>query len=110
MTISLQHVVYRRRLWHQPLMGAQLPGAISDAKARHDKTPDEAFYGFAEKADILYRLILPKLDDVLSNELAQTGDENGFELFCQLSRKIDPPRVDLAFDFKAEIEGYKQRR
>ena len=48
---------------------------------------------------------MPKLDDVLSNELAQTGEENGFEFFLQLTRKIDSPRVDLAFDLKAEIEG-----
>ena len=46
-----------------------------------------------------------KLDEVLSNEFAQTGTENGFELYQQLSRKIGPPRADLAFDLKAEIEG-----
>ena len=48
---------------------------------------------------------MPKLDELMSNEFAQTGTENGFELFRQLSRKIDPPRADLAFGFKADIEG-----
>ena len=31
---------------------------------------------------------------------------NGFELFRQLVRKLDPPKVDVAFDMKAEIEGF----
>jgi hypothetical protein len=48
---------------------------------------------------------MPKLDELMSNEFAQTGTENGFELYRQLSRKIDPPKSDLAFDLKAEIEG-----
>ena len=69
----------------QPFTSAQLTEAISDAKARHDKAPDPSFSEFAIKADILYRLIMPKLDDVMSNEFAQTGDENGFELFRQLA-------------------------
>ena len=64
---------------------------ISDAKARHDKVPDPSFYEFATKADTLYRLIMPKLDDLMSNEFAKTGDGNGFELFRQLKRNIDPP-------------------
>ena len=38
-------------------------------------------------------------------EFAQSGEGNGFELFRQLSHKFDPPRVVIAFDFKAEIEG-----
>ena len=41
------------RYREQPFTSAQLSEAISDAKARHDKTPDPAFYVFEEKADIL---------------------------------------------------------
>ena len=48
---------------------------------------------------------MPKLNEVVSNELAQNGDEDGFELFGQLVRKLDPPKADVAFDLKAEIEG-----
>ena len=48
---------------------------------------------------------MPKLDELLSAEFSQSGVENGFELFRQLSRKIDPPRIDVKFDLKAEIEG-----
>ena len=48
---------------------------------------------------------MPKLDEVLSNELAQTGEQDGFEMFRQLVRKVDPPKADVAFDLKAEIEG-----
>ena len=50
-------------------------------------------------------MIMPKLDELMTNEFAQAGTENGVELYRQLSRKIDPPRSDLAFDFKAEIKG-----
>ena len=52
---------------------------------------------------------MPRLDEVLGNELAQTGDEDGFELFRQLVRKLDPPKADVAFDMKAEIEGLGKR-
>ena len=48
---------------------------------------------------------MPRLDEVLGNELAQTGDEDGFELFRQLVRKLDPPKADVTFDMKADIEG-----
>ena len=54
---------------------------------------------------MLYRLLFPKLEDVLSNELAQTGDEDGFKLFRQLGRKLHPCKADVAFDLKTEIEG-----
>ena len=67
--------------------------------------PDEYGFEYDVKTDILYRLITPKLDEVMSAVFAQSGEESGFELFRQLSRKIDPPRVDVAFDVKDEIEG-----
>ena len=79
----------------------QLSEAISNATKRHDKKPEEFGLEFDTKSDILYRLIMLKLDEFMSNEFAQTGTENGLELYQQLSRKIDPPRSDLAFDFKA---------
>ena len=58
------------RYREEPFEKGQLHDALVDAEKRHDKTPDEAFYGFDEKADILYRLIMPKLDELLSNEFA----------------------------------------
>ena len=79
-------------------------GPKASATKRHDKVPTEFGFELDVKTDILYRLIMPKLAELMSAELAQSGEENGFELFLQLSRKIDPPRVDVAFDLKAEIE------
>ena len=75
------------------------------AAARGDKVPKVDGFDYDDKMDVLYRLVMPKLDEVLSNELAQTGEQDGFEMFRQLVRKLDPPKADVAFDFKAEIEG-----
>ena len=38
-------------------------------------------FDYPNKKDVLYRLLMSRLDEVLGNELAQTGDEDGFELF-----------------------------
>ena len=56
-----------------------------DAKKRHDKAPvgNEYEYEFGVKTDIVYRLIMPELDELLRAEFSQSGDENGFELFRQ---------------------------
>ena len=88
------------RFREQPFDASQLEEANRDSRKRNDKAPagDEFEYEFATKTDILYRLIMPKLDVVMSAEFSQSGDESGFELFRQLSRKIDPPRVDVKFD------------
>ena len=88
-----------------PFEGSQVQAAISAAQSRGDKAPTYFGFDYAAKKDVLYRLLLPKLDDVLGNELAQTGDEDGFQLFRQLVRKLDPPKADVAFDLKTEIEG-----
>ena len=96
-----------RELRHRDQLfdSSQLSVALADAKRHKDKVPAEFSFDFADKADILFRLIMPKLDDVMSNESAQTGDKNGFELFRHPTRKIDPPQADLAFDLNTEIEG-----
>ena len=65
--------------------------------------PKHFGFDYKEKRDVLYRLLMPKLDEVLSNELAQTWDEDGLELFRQLVCKLDPPKADVAFDLKAEV-------
>ena len=82
-----------------------LEEVIQKAKARGKKHPAVLGFDYDEKKGVLYRLLLPRLDEVLSNELAQTGDEDGVELVRQVVRKLDPPKGDVAFDLKAEIEG-----
>ena len=86
-----------RELRHReaPFTAAQLSEAVANAKKRHDKTPDEAFYAFEEKADTLYRLIMPKLDEVLSNELAQTGKENDSSCFASSRARSTRPAPTL---------------
>ena len=71
---------------------SQLEEVIQKAKARGDKHPAVCGFDCNKKNDILYRLLMPKLDEVLSNELAQNRDEDGVELFRQLVRKVDPQR------------------
>ena len=75
------------------------------AREKGDKAPVTEGYNYKDKRDVLYRLLMPRLDEVLGNELAQTGDEDGLELFRELVRKLDPPTADVAFDMKAGIEG-----
>ena len=62
----------------QPFAIGQFDAAVADAEKRNDKIPEKSFYNFEEKADTLYRLIMPKLDELLSSEFAKTGTENGF--------------------------------
>jgi hypothetical protein len=88
-----------------PFDGSQVQAAITAAQDRGDKAP--TYFGFDHEAkkDVLYRLLMPKLDDVLSNELAQVGDEDGFELFRRMVRKLDRPKADIYFELKTDIEG-----
>ena len=88
-----------------PFGAGQVEGAIAQAKKRGDNTPTYFGFDYDTKKAVLYRLLIPCLDEVLSNELAQTGEEDGFELFRQLVRKLDPPKADVAFDLKSDIEG-----
>ena len=53
---------------------SQLEEVIGKAKDKGDKHPTVLGFDYDEKKDVLYRLLMPKLDEVLSNELAQTGD------------------------------------
>ena len=48
----------------------QLLDAVADARKRHDKAPvgNEHEYEFEVKTDVLYRLIMLKLDEVMSAE------------------------------------------
>ena len=96
-----------RELRHReaPFEGSQVSDAIRGAEKRGAQSPAAFGFDYDTKADILYRLLMPRLDEVLSNELAQTGEEDGFELFRQLVRKLDPPKPDAAFDLNADIEG-----
>ena len=91
-----------------PFTEGQVKTAVQAARARRDKAPATEGYTYADKKDVLYRILLPRLDEVHCNELAQTGDEDGIELFRQLVRKLDPPKSDVAFDLETEIEGLGQ--
>ena len=96
-----------RQLRHCELTFAEggVEAAVQKAKEKGDKAPVVDGFNYKEKKDVLYRLVMPRLDEVLGNELAQTGEEDGFELLRQLVRKLDPPKADVAFDMKADIEG-----
>ena len=59
-----------------------------------------------EKADALYKLVMPRLPVDLATEFRQTGGAtNGFELFRKLVNKLDPARSDNAFHLANEIRG-----
>ena len=62
-------------------------------------------FDFHVKADVLYKLMMPDLDEIQGAEVMQTGKSNDFELFRLLSRKIDPSRDDLASDMRTELQG-----
>ena len=47
-------------------------------------------FKFMEKADDLYKLLMPRLPHDLAIEFRQVGNVNGFELMRQLNRKLDP--------------------
>ena len=64
-----------------PFNEDQIEGAVQKAKERGDKAPLREGYDYENKKDVLYRLLMPRLDDVLGNELAQSGVEDGYELF-----------------------------
>ena len=48
---------------------------------------------------------MPKLSVSLSTELRQVGSPNGFELFRQLTQKLDPPRADSDFHLANELRS-----
>ena len=58
------------RFREQPFDGSQLADAIDSAKKRKDKVPQEHEYEYEVKTDVLYYLIMPKLDEVMSTEFA----------------------------------------
>ena len=88
-----------------PFGDGQVEAAVQAARARGDKAPEVGSFDDSNKKDVLYRLLMPRLDEVLGNELARTGDEDRFELFRQLIRKLDPSKADVAFDMRAEMES-----
>ena len=65
-----------RELRHRegPFEIGQIQEAVTAAQARGDKVPRVSGFECDGKKDVLYRLLMPKLDDVLSKELAQAGD------------------------------------
>ena len=67
-----------RELRHRETLfnSSQLEEVIEKAKARGDKHPAIFGFDYDEKKDVVYWLLIPKLDEVLSNELAQNGGED----------------------------------
>ena len=64
---------------------------IHKVKERCGTAPEEFGFDFDNKADTVYKLIMPKVDDIRSDELMQTCKSIGFELFRLLNPKLDPP-------------------
>ena len=75
-------------------------------KKTEPSAPDlDPSFDFHEKADALYKLLMPKLPVGLATEFRQVGTPNGFELFQKLTQKLDPPRADCAFHLANELRG-----
>ena len=64
---------------------------IAKVQQRFGIAPDEFGFDWDTKADVLYKFIMPKFNDILRALLMQMGNSNGFEFFRLLNRKIDPP-------------------
>ena len=62
-------------------------------------------FEFSLKSDVLYKLLMPRLNLSLSTEFRQIGSTNGFELFRKVVRKLDPPKSDNTFHLTNEIRG-----
>ena len=83
-----------------------LPDVVATINARKGRAPELLTFQFDDRADELYKLIMPRLDEATGTEFRQVGGkQNGFELFRQLNRRIDPPREDINFDLRTEIAG-----
>ena len=85
-----------------------LPAVIKLATDIEKRSPalDHFLFKFEEKADVLYKLVMPRLPPGLATEFRQTGGEsNGFELFRQLTQKLEPARSENAFHLANEIRG-----
>ena len=75
------------------------------AKEHTGAEPVSAFYfDFSLNCDILYKLLMPRLNVELATEFRQMGSANGCELWRREMRKLDPPRSDVAFHMKAKIQ------
>ena len=83
-----------------------------ETNERVGEASEEFGCDFDVKADVMYELIMSKLDEIQGAELMRIGKSNGFKLFGLLSRKVDPPREDLAFDMgtKVHVLGKHSRR
>ena len=58
-----------RELRHRegPFNGTQVREAITAAEARGDKATKLFGFDYEDKKDMFYRLLMPKLDEILSN-------------------------------------------
>ena len=85
-----------------------LPAVIKLATDIEKRPPalDHFLFKFEEKADALYKLVMPRLAVDLATEFRQIGGEsNGFELFRKLTQKLEPARSENAFHLANEIRG-----
>ena len=80
--------------------------ALATKVEKHEPAINQFLFKFEEKADALYKLVMPRLPVDLATEFRQTGGvTNGFGLFCKLASKLDPARCDNAFHLANEIRG-----
>ena len=80
--------------------------ALATKVEKREPAINAYLFKFDEKADALYKLVMPCLPVDLANEFRQTGGvTNGFELFRKLVNKLDPARSDNAFHLATEIRG-----
>jgi len=99
-------VMRTSRIFTENFTGENLKEVEELRKKTEPSAPDlDPSFSFHEKADALYKLLMPKLPVGLSTELRQVGTPNGFELFRLLTQKLDPPRADCAFHLANELSS-----
>ena len=99
-------VVRTSRIYTETFTGDNLKETEALRKKTEPTAPDlDPSVNFHEKADALYKLLMPKLSVSLSTELRQVGTPNGFELFRLLTHKLDPPHADCAFRLAIELRS-----
>ena len=70
----------------------QVETAVQSAKARGDKAPEVGGFDSTSKKDVLYRLLMPRLDEVLGIELARPVTKTGSSCSGSSSASWTHPR------------------
>ena len=80
------------------------------AETSKDLIPDLRTWSFAERSRELYQLISVKLNSSTFADYKDEDDMNGFELWRQLNKKLDPLRKDVAFHLELAIQAMASTR